>query len=165
MAEEAVKFAIYTLSDGDRIRYVGKAKNPDKRLRQHLWPAKSKRDHLANWIRKLRAEGRKPVMNVIEWTGDWEQCEQRWITYFRSQGADLLNVAAGGLDMAHVAESRGRFPAYAWALRFCGRKNRPELASIIKAKADEARSRGEMVSFEAELMVAINEAMPLARVA
>jgi len=50
------------------IRYIGQTVNLNDRYGQHLSSGRSGRDKrpVAQWIRKLFAEGKKPVMQVLE---------------------------------------------------------------------------------------------------
>jgi hypothetical protein len=94
-------------------------------------------------------------MQVIEWTRDWESRERFWIAFYRWSGAPLLNVAAGGLDMAHVGKAAQRYPNYAWAMRFCGRRKNVGLAKLLSEKARAARLLGKMAHFDIALKEAI----------
>lgn len=93
------KHAIYALKDADgNVRYIGKARDPERRLAQHLKPDALDKSHKARWARG----NPNMLIEVLEWTGDWEEAEKRWIAHGRQQGWNLLNIAVGGLDMAHV---------------------------------------------------------------
>lgn len=93
------KHAIYALKDvGGNIRYIGKARNPERRLAQHLKPDALDQSHKARWTRG----NSHMAMEVLEWTDEWEEAEKRWILYGRQQGWDLLNIAAGGIDPNHL---------------------------------------------------------------
>ena len=50
------------------IRYVGKSKNPEKRIIRHIWNATKKTEniHLARWINKLMVSGLKPILEILE---------------------------------------------------------------------------------------------------
>ena len=94
---------IYTLADPITliVRYVGKANDPEKRLSDHMAPPhineKSRKSH---WLKKLRTQNLKPILNVIESVNKsiWEESERKWIAYYRSQpnGHLLTNIAPGG---------------------------------------------------------------------
>lgn len=91
---------LYGLADprtGD-IRYVGKSKNPEKRLRQHIRD-RNRRPHypVSRWIRSLLSEGVSPSLTVL-WKGpesEWKDAERSEIAKRRATGK-LLNVADGG---------------------------------------------------------------------
>lgn len=103
-------------------------------------------------------------MQIVEWTVDWEAAEVKWIEHYKAKGSSLLNVTKGGLDMSHVTEACGKFPAYSWVMRFCSRINNNELAGIYRKLADEAKGADRMTEFDASLRALILEATPLARV-
>lgn len=95
---------IYALCEPDtgEVRYVGKTvEKPARRLVYHLNRAKSDRRHLpsARWIFKRSCEGKRPIVRELEKVSendDWASREKYWIAYFRSAGADLLNLTEGG---------------------------------------------------------------------
>lgn len=148
---------IYSLSDPEtgEIRYIGKANDPKKRLESHVWPGKSAKTPVAQWCKSLRARGLRPIMRALEEVEDWEAAEKRWIAQYRSGGARLLNLSAGGLDMDRVKEARGRYPAYVRAIQFCGKVGNTDLAASLRARADEAKEAGRMAEFEDVLQQAI----------
>lgn len=116
--------AIYALSGEDGVvRYVGKSERPSTRQAEH---------RRAGTI----GQGVAISMAILEWTADWETAERRWIEHYRSLGAPLVNIAAGGLDMAHVEAERGKYPAYAWLVRHLSRVGRKEWAADLRKKAN-----------------------------
>lgn len=80
--------AIYKLIDPrtNAIRYVGKTKNPEIRLRAHI------RGHLW-WAYELRALGLEPIMDIVEWVteANANAREYYWIRKLNLMGCDLLN--------------------------------------------------------------------------
>ena len=95
MAECMVFIYVLKCPDSGAVRYVGKTNNIKKRMSSHL----STRSRLrsSRWIQKLIASGKKPVIDVIEETFDWENRERYWIAFYRSSGCDLLNIDDGGV--------------------------------------------------------------------
>lgn len=98
---EAHTWCIYVLADprDGLVRYVGFTVNAKKRLKQHIYHARSGQNRWpsGNWIRKLLAAGVEPAMQIIETgSGDWTGREQFHIARLRSAGCDLLNVNDGG---------------------------------------------------------------------
>ena len=92
------KAQIYALTDPrtEQVRYIGKAGNAEARLKQHL---KERRGYPKDcWIKSLIGDGCSPGVFVIEEVleGDWVEAEIFWIAYFKSIGANLLNLAEGG---------------------------------------------------------------------
>ncbi|MBO1325359.1 GIY-YIG nuclease family protein [Acetobacter sp. TBRC 12305] len=106
----AGKFFIYALtaSSENEIRYIGKAKNPWKRLLQHrsLSNNRCASRHVTNWLRSLILAGDAPRMFVLEECVDWEAAEGRWIDLARKSGLRLTNLADGGNSLAHAARAK-----------------------------------------------------------
>lgn len=120
---------IYTLADPDtlEVRYVGKANDPAKRLRNHLSHCSIGRTYSARWLCKLVDEGKKPVLQVLEEvdTEVWPERECYWIAHFNGQGMRLTNTASGGkgaLGIHHTEEARQRMSERA---RATGRRPPP----------------------------------------
>lgn len=91
---------IYALADPrtGEVRYVGMTVRSLKvRLRDHL-RAMKRDDYRTRWIRSLRSAGVKPEMNELEIVPVEDRCaaEQRWISFYRQQGARLVNATNGG---------------------------------------------------------------------
>jgi hypothetical protein len=59
---------IYTLTDPrtNEIRYVGKANDVSQRYKAHLNRARKHQIHKSNWIKQLKKEGLKPIIDVID---------------------------------------------------------------------------------------------------
>lgn len=89
---------IYTLSDSTGIRYVGKADNPNQRLKGHIKEAKRDKYEKDKWVASLLKQGVRPIMEVIEEVSveNWKFAEARWIAEFKSQGCELVNETYGG---------------------------------------------------------------------
>jgi hypothetical protein len=93
---------IYTLSDPDtlEIRYVGKANDIKYRLWSHIHEAKRNSRNLrkCNWIKKLLAQGKKPIIDIIEEVPieSWKDSEIYWISQFKAWGFNLINMTSGG---------------------------------------------------------------------
>ena len=83
------------------VRYVGKSVNPQERLEQHLYFAKTGRanHHAARWIRKVLSAGLQPILDVfyeVQPDEDWRDVERFWIAEAESFGWKLTNTTAGG---------------------------------------------------------------------
>lgn len=91
---------IYTLVDprDNRVRYVGKSNDPEKRYQAHLYDRLNSNPRKQNWIKKLRRVGLKPILSVIEICAEceWQDRERYWISKFRETHSDLLNITDGG---------------------------------------------------------------------
>jgi hypothetical protein len=94
-----------------RVRYVGKANDPAKRLLSHIRTARRttiRRTPVMCWLTKLAQDGLRPEMIVLETVPegqDWKDAERRQIAAHRAAGA-LLNVADGGDEPACSRETR-----------------------------------------------------------
>jgi hypothetical protein len=113
---------IYCLIDprSGEIRYVGKADEPQRRLRRHL---RDKRDcHRTAWIRSLAVAGVQPAVVPLEHVAksDWQTAERRWIQFMRANGADLVNGTDGGDGGRMRPEARAK-----QAARMRGRATNP----------------------------------------
>lgn len=88
---------VYTLSEGDDVRYVGVTRLLEDRKRQHLF----KRDGTikAKWVGSLAQRGKLPDFDVIDTVdeSDWQFWESFWIQQFRGWGYRLVNADNGGL--------------------------------------------------------------------
>jgi hypothetical protein len=89
---------IYGLtSEDDKIRYVGKTIRPTKRIREHLWEAKSRQRSVYAWIRSLIECGQELKMVVLEVVdGDGFGEERKWIEHGKNNGWSLYNETSGG---------------------------------------------------------------------
>lgn len=95
------KYTIYKLIDpiSNDIRYIGLTFNTLKsRLSSHL--SEPGNSHKCNWIKKLKSEGLKPIIESVEsdiLSYD-EVCDREiyYINYYREIGCDLTNMASGG---------------------------------------------------------------------
>lgn len=110
------RVALYGLYDPrtGALRYIGKASDPANRLKRHCRPGVAAM-HLpvARWSVELTKIGLSPRMEVLTWAHDWETAERRLIAAHRKAGADLLNVARGGVHIpsGKVRGSRGLWSA------------------------------------------------------
>ncbi len=99
------KFLIYALADPEtkEVRYIGRSSSGLKRPKSH-WqdPAlRVRRDYCHNWVRSILSMGMTPEVLVLH---DWDitdntalnEAEIAFIAHFRSRGARLTNLTAGG---------------------------------------------------------------------
>lgn len=119
---------IYALNDPftGMTRYVGKAKDPVYRLRQHLETAQKEKTHKARWISLLLSEGLKPNLEILDEVpvSEWPQWEVAYIQFFREAGFDLVNGTSGGEGVEMTSETRAKMSA----------------SSLGKPKSTEARA-------------------------
>ncbi len=90
---------IYTLAHPvtKEIRYIGKTRySLSDRLCKHM--ITYERNHRANWIRMLKKEGLKPIIELLQEVPEdqWIECEKYWIAQFKAWGFRLLNLTEGG---------------------------------------------------------------------
>lgn len=80
------------------LRYIGKADNPAKRLRDHLCECKRETNRKANWIRSLTAKGLTPILEIIDEVEqtEWQSVEAAYIMFFKDEGCNLVNGSPGG---------------------------------------------------------------------
>lgn len=106
---ESGRPSIYGLADPrtGEVRYIGKANNPERRLKGHKREASRRRTPLYDWMRKLAAEGISPQLLIIEADCvDWQEAERRLIAEARARGDRILNLADGGEQPFCPAEVR-----------------------------------------------------------
>lgn len=94
---------IYALIDprDNQCRYIGISKHPTKRLYQHISEAKRKKpNHKNNWVNLIYKLGLEIEQIIIEESTIhlYKEAERFWIAYFKTLGANLLNVSLGGDD-------------------------------------------------------------------
>jgi hypothetical protein len=78
------------------LRYIGMARNAEKRLRQHLRDCITRDSPVYLWIRGLLAEELAPRMEVLQRSLDGPGAERAAIAEARAAGHDLLNLTRGG---------------------------------------------------------------------
>jgi hypothetical protein len=111
-----VGFLIYGLLDPETraVRYVGKSCTGLKRPREHLAPLQLRKhkNYKNSWVLSLKARGLNPIIRVLEVASDAEalfDLENRWMGFFRAQGADLTNLvesSRGALGWSHDDEAK-----------------------------------------------------------
>jgi hypothetical protein len=94
------KVKIYKLLDPitKEVKYVGKTiQKLNERLKSHLNPNNKDFTYRANWIRKLKTENLKPIIELIEECNDenWVEREIYWINEY-SKITTLTNYSKGG---------------------------------------------------------------------
>jgi hypothetical protein len=103
---------IYSLHDPEtgHLRYVGKAVNTARRLKNHLSRTVFEKSHRASWIKNLKSRGLKPLQFVVEEVSEqgWENREIFYIARAHELGFDLVNGTAGGVSPVFTPETRRR---------------------------------------------------------
>jgi hypothetical protein len=90
----AAEVTIYALTDPDtgEVRYVGKAKNAQRRYAEHL--ADYGVSLKAEWIGSLSEQQRVPVLKILEEHLTADEAKARelwWIEHYRTQETPLVN--------------------------------------------------------------------------
>jgi group I intron endonuclease len=105
---------IYTLSDGEKIRYVGKTKFITKRYQSHINESKNKRTYKEKWINNVLLNNGKIVLEILDICDDdvSNEIESYWINQMKCWGFNLVNLTIGGdgnspmLGKKHTKESK-----------------------------------------------------------
>jgi len=89
---------IYTLSDENEIRYIGKTKFLNKRNNSHIHESNHKKTYKEKWINSVLSNGGKIIMEVLDVCNDEKSnsVEIYWISQFKSWGFNLVNGTDGG---------------------------------------------------------------------
>lgn len=108
---EEIKYTIYKLIDpiSNEIRYVGLTFNDLKqRLKSHL--SDVGKTHKCNWVRKLKSQGLRPIIESIEENiSSYDECclrEIYYIDYYKNIGCDLTNSSSGGVNCKMSDETK-----------------------------------------------------------
>jgi hypothetical protein len=93
-----MKTIIYTLSDGENIRYVGKTSREQIRYNQHIRESKLCRTHKEKWINSILSNNKKIIMEILDECDEnnANELEIFWIQVFKSWGFNLVNQTNGG---------------------------------------------------------------------
>lgn len=140
---------IYVLIDPEtnKVRYVGKSNNPDRRLREHIRDHSKYQRHKDHWVGALCERGLVPLLKIIEEVplDLWAERELFWINHYMQLGYPLTNTYFGSEGVGMMPpETRAKIGA-----KHRGKKLTPE--------AIEKRSsaiRGQKRSFEAKEKIA-----------
>lgn len=98
--EEVYIYYLSSSSNPEDIRYVGKTKYKNLRLKQHLSNSKfsKKKTYRDYWINSEINQGNEIIFNIIENTTSdlWKEKEKYWIKYYKELGFKLCNLTEGG---------------------------------------------------------------------
>lgn len=121
-------------------KYVGVTQYPQRRFNEHC----ARLDFA-------------PTFEILELSPpDWEVAEQKWIAHFRALGP-MLNIAAGGLDMAHASPNRtdkpwvagrGILAPSAVALQRTPKASKPAIRASLRKMTVAERCRAEMAMYQ-----------------
>lgn len=146
---------IYSLNcpDTGEVKYVGKTIDRKNRLNSHIWGAKYGIGLKDKWIQSLLKDNKKPVMVTLEVTKEWEDCEKKWIKYYREKG-DIFNIADGGLglfisqDMKKFSIFRKVINRYNSLYKETGNENFKKYADNFRKMRKQAIKLGLFDEFE-----------------
>jgi group I intron endonuclease len=131
---------IYKITDElGNTRYIGKSNNPRRRLYQHI---KDKSNlHKFNWLNSIIKRGHKPIIEIIEKVSidSWKEREIYWISKFKEDGIDLINMTIGGdgaEGMIHTEESKKKMSNSKKGLKL-SEEHRKNISEAVKLKAEE----------------------------
>lgn len=135
---------IYTLSDPrtGEVRYVGKTSQPSIRLNNHLYSDRGS-NHKWTWIKSLKAENLKPLMEVIETVPEEKsfEAEKIWIESFRFYGCRLMNSDFGTIGaLSDDAKRRAKASTIARG-GYAVPKDR--IAKMLKTRRENGSQQGE----------------------
>lgn len=109
---------IYTLEHPitEEIRYVGKTKNPKMRFHNHCNKLHNEKSHKRNWINKLKKEGLKPKMKILDEVleSEWKFWERFWINQLKQWNFNLVNHTSGGDGLTLGNETSFKKGQVAW---------------------------------------------------
>lgn len=120
------------------IRYIGKTKEPARRLKAHIrgrGGMRTQHQHCARWIRALLKRGLEPSMEILHEVApdeSWEVAEAKYIAAYRAAGYHLTNLTSGGQGLQDAPAVRERI-----------RESLKIFYSDPKQRARLARSRAE----------------------
>jgi group I intron endonuclease len=131
---------IYKITDElGNTRYIGKSNNPRRRLYQHI---KDKSNlHKFNWLNSIIKRGHKPIIEIIEKVSidSWKEREIYWISKFKEDGIDLINMTIGGdgaEGMIHTEESKKKMSNSKKGQKL-SEEHKLKISEAVKLKAEE----------------------------
>jgi len=106
---------IYALRDprDNRVRWVGQTEYEKARIAAHMNPKRADMSARAQWIRSLKAEGLRPIMERLEHRpsigqGHPGERERHWMTVMLASGEPLLNVTLPGHKRSEESKQKQR---------------------------------------------------------
>jgi hypothetical protein len=94
-----MKYSVYTLADprDGAIHYVGISKDVKWRYYCHNTPQGDSTSRAYPWISRLKEQGLKPLLSVIEEVDGWDIAYERetyWMNFFLDEEEPLSNYVA-----------------------------------------------------------------------
>lgn len=136
---------VYLLLDPDteEPRYIGQTVDLARRHRQHCREDRREDCRRARWLRKLRRQGKQPLLRVVHVTTAQQAPvdEKVWIAHFRMGGIDLVNGTEGGdgcVGLVHSNETKQRLREFATGrTQSAETREKQSLAQKGKSKSEE----------------------------
>lgn len=130
-------YALFDPREVDHVRYIGKAEDLDRRLRQHIQAALNRNveRRCYDWIRDLDQDGVCPGIRIVRSVdlGEWVNAEREEILRHRELGHELTN-ATDGLDGSWFPDDDARERHRSRVIQAL---NRPEVrAALAKPKTE-----------------------------
>lgn len=99
--DSAFIYGLYDPRDPWIVRYIGKTRDTDSRLKRHVDEAlkyPDRKTHKLDWVRSLLKSGVGPLLRIIERVTNkkWQERERYWIKEFRKRNHPLTNGTDGG---------------------------------------------------------------------
>lgn len=135
--------AVYCLLEPDtrEKRYVGYTNNVRLRVNSHYCYANS-RSHRSCWIRKLKREGLRPLVQVLCYLSSPEEAKRveiEVIRLYRDRGVRLINSTDGGEGVANPSPERRASIVQNNKRMWADPAKREEMTSKIKASMTPER--------------------------
>lgn len=154
------------------VRYVGQTRRGvEKRLYGHLWDSGATRKRMRdfnvpvhNWIRKHTPENIRAVVIEAVDPDCLDERETFWISQYRMQSEDLLNVHDGGMSRSgwsHTGEARERI-SQAVRSRPGGNRTLQDLSDVPGIR-DRVRSGESYASISRDLNIGYSVVSGIAR--
>jgi len=145
-------YALYSSSDPEHIRYVGRSQfdTPDIRLKTHIQEAKKgeTKTHKCHWIQHVLSSGHTVEVVLVENNLSWEESatkEMYYISHYKNLGHKLTNLTLGGdgaLGMKHTEETRQKM-----RIGHLGYKHSPEaVENMRRAQANRSAEYRKKIS-------------------
>jgi predicted GIY-YIG superfamily endonuclease len=81
-----------------KMKYIGKANQPHKRVKEHMYDIRGMTSEKIEWVGQLRKHNKKPILEILDEVEikKWEFWEGFYIDYFKSLGIQLINTNRKG---------------------------------------------------------------------
>ena len=92
-------FCIYVFSDEYGVpKYVGKTKNLNLRIKQHIKDRLKRKSHFYNWLNKQISQDKEYFIDILEEVtqDNWQEREIYWIQHIKENNYPLTNMTEGG---------------------------------------------------------------------